>query len=187
VVIVPDRFIFLETPRTASRSVAVTMEESVRFAKRSGCRHVKPKAVPRETGLPIWTITRNPIMHLYSWYKYGCEGKAFYVFNSDRSRILRFSEFADREFSPLSGFEPDCLNIYRDVADHFWPLEHGLSLFYEQLGITPKNTHFIGEIKDMNGFAEVCSSTQDLHIGKFTDRFKRDIALWHTTIAAMAV
>ncbi len=174
-VIVPDRFIFLETPRTASRSVAVTIEESVRFAKRSNCRHVKPEDVPRETGLPIWTFTREPVSHLYSWYKYGLENNDFSVFNEDRSKILTFPQFVAKEFCPLQGFEPNCLNIYYGVANHFWPLEWGLSAFFLKLGIKPKNKHFIGEIKGLQ-------STPFVDRDLFQAKFKRDTELYSVAV-----
>jgi len=131
----------------------------------------EPDDVPRETGLPIWTFTREPVSHLYSWYKYGLESKALWVFNEDRSKILNFPLFAVRKFSPLQGFEPDCLNIYHDVATHFWPLEWGLGLFFFKLGIKPKQEHFIGKI---NGLQPYIHFDHDL----FQAKFKRDIRIY---------
>lgn len=146
-VIVPGKLIFLETPRTASRATAVAFEKNVQGCKRSGCRHVLVRDVPRETGLPIWTFTRHPHAHLFSWYKYGLEMKAPWVFTQHTNRIMRFDEFILAPFAPLAGFGSGRLNFYHEVATHFWPLELGIKQFFAYLGYQDVEAQNIGAIR----------------------------------------
>jgi hypothetical protein len=145
---VPGHLIFLETPRTGSRATAEAFMKHVPNAQRSNCRHVHPSDVPRETGLPIYTFTRHPVAHAFSWYKYGKQQAAPWVFTKNGSRIMTFSEFLIAPFCPLAGIEPQRLNIYHSVADHFWPLDWGIAdffLFVLNLPIMPET---VGAIRD---------------------------------------
>jgi hypothetical protein len=146
-VIVPEKLIFLETPRTGSRATAVAFEENVQRCKRSGCRHVLVKDVPRETGLPVWTFTRHPVNHIFSWYNYGLQMKAPWVFVKDGSRIMRFGEFITAPFKPLAGFGAGRLNFYHEVVTHYWPLEWGIKHFFAYLGYQDVNVRNIGAIR----------------------------------------
>ena len=154
-VIIPGKLIFLETPRAGSRATATAFEENIQGCKRSGCRHVLVEDVPRETGLPIWTFTRHPNAHIFSWYKYGLEMKAPWAFVKDGTRFMRFDEFIIAPFAPLAGFGSGRLNFYHDVATHFWPLELGIKQFFAYLGYQDVKVHNIGAIRHEQEIKEV--------------------------------
>jgi len=170
-VIVPDKLIFLETPRTASRATAVAFEENVKGCKRTGCRHVLVKDVPRETGLPIWTFTREPVKHLFSWYKYGLQMKAHWAFVKDGSRFMRFEEFIIAPFAPLTGFGSGRLNFYHDVATHYWPLEAGIKQFFAYLGYQDVEAQNIGAIR-------LNHEIKDIEHRLISSVFKKDFDLY---------
>ena len=145
-ILIPEKLIFLETPRTASRAVAEAMMKHCQGAVRSGCRHIHPRDVPRETGLPIYTFTRNPTFHAHSWFKYGLQQSAPWVFLKNGSRPMSFGEFLIAPFAPLQGIKPGRLNIYHKVADHFWPLEWHVDEFFLFVLNLEIKAEFVGAI-----------------------------------------
>ena len=66
-IIVPGRFIYLFTPRTASRATERAFLEHVPEALISNKHHDHPRDIPN-IGLPVYATIRDPYEQALSWY-----------------------------------------------------------------------------------------------------------------------
>lgn len=129
-IIIPDKFIFLETPRTGSKSCRAVLSEIPGAIVSDQC-HVGCNvalSTKLSTGLPLVTITRNPLDHLASWYLACANKKKPFV--SFVEKGLPIGNLRKR-----AGFGPYILNPYRDIADRVFFLERGLFNMFNRLGI----------------------------------------------------
>jgi hypothetical protein len=170
-IIVPGKMIFLETPRTGSRATAEAFMKYVPNAFRTNERHLHPDNVPRETSLPIFTFTRDPVKHAYSWYKYGLDEKFEWAFIKNGTRPMTFSEFLIAPFDVLPEFKTSRLNIYHNVADYFWPLERGVTTFF----LFVLNLHAESEIV---GKTSVQAPVEEIHERLVEAKFHKDCEMW---------
>lgn len=137
-IIVPDRFIFLETPRTASKSCRHILS-SVPGAVVSDQCHVGCEVAlgaKFATKLPLITVTREPMAHLLSWY-YACANKKK-TFSQFIRNGLPIGGLAKR-----SGFDPYTLNPYKDIVDHAFKLDRGIVDMFSYLRIPVKKNPMI--------------------------------------------
>lgn len=167
-VIVPGKFIFACTPRTASRSVTTALLTIPGATGRH--THDPPAdllAAKKEHGLPVIAIIREPAAQLLSfwWNAYRCGRAGRHVVAQSR-RQGRTVHCRTVEVVPFSAYVRTVwlgrfatgndhknrdrrLNCYHHVADEFFPLELGLEKFFEkwELPITevPRETDNISD------------------------------------------
>ena len=67
-IVIPDKFTFVATPRTGSRAIseALILKYPEAITDYPKDHHTYPDAVPRD--LPIYTVIRNPTSQLLSWW-----------------------------------------------------------------------------------------------------------------------
>lgn len=141
-IIIPDFFIFLETPRTGSKSCRDFLNDVPGAILSDEC-HVGcdvALAAKWATGLPLVTVTRDPLDHLASWYLACANKKKSFVGFIEKG--LPLGALAKR-----AGFDPFILNPYRDIADKVYRLENGLDTMFKDLWI---QIHSDDEFPDLN-------------------------------------
>lgn len=120
--IVPERFILLATPRTGSRALEQTFIGGIStHGDAGGEHHVHPedvndvaeKLVPGSSTLPKYTVCRNPVDHLRSWYHHARKDSP-----KTLSGFVTFIKEAD-----ISWYFTPTLNPYQWVADEIFPYE----------------------------------------------------------------
>jgi hypothetical protein len=111
VIIVPERFVFVSTPRTGSRSIS-EMLLAHGWNQTKG-HHTEPEIVLEEKGdLPVYSVFRNPRDIIVSWYcrlKFAakpslaefCRG----VENAWMNPMHRYMEISDKSFNFDDGIE----------------------------------------------------------------------------------
>jgi len=139
-IIIPYKFIFLETPRTGSKSCRAVLSKipgaTVSEKCHVGCNLAM--AIKRATGLPLVTVTRDPLDHLVSWYLATANRKKPFVDFIEKG--LPIGKLTERP-----GFDPFILNPYRDIADKVFWLERGLFNMFNRLGILVDEMPHINE------------------------------------------
>lgn len=129
-IIIPHNFIFLETPRTGSKSCRAILSQ-IKGAIVSDQCHVGCEVAlgaKLATGLPLVTMTRDPLDHLRSWYL-ACANKKKPL-EAFIKKGLPIGALAKR-----SGFDPFILNPYRDIADKVFRLERSVGNMFSRLGV----------------------------------------------------
>lgn len=120
--IVPERFVLLATPRTGSRALEQTFIGGIStHGDAGGEHHVHPedvndvaeKIAPGASKLPKYTVCRNPVDHLRSWYHHVNRNTPVTL-----SGFLTFIREAD-----ISWYFTPSLNPYQTVADEIFPYE----------------------------------------------------------------
>lgn len=128
-VIVPESYTFVATPRTGSRSIseAILAERDGAISDYPRNHHVLPESVPRD--YHVYTVIRHPVAQLYSWY--------YHVVKRNGGK-LPFSRFI-REYNNPQFLDRDTkypLNMYAEVATYWYVFENGLDGCREGLGLT---------------------------------------------------
>jgi hypothetical protein len=127
-IIIPDKFIFLETPRTGSKSCRAVLSQYPGAILSDECHVGVEFALGAKfaTSLPLVTVTRDPVNHLRSWYL-ACSNlnRPLCQFVRDGLPIGKLAE--------RSGFHRYVLNPYRDIADRVFRLEDGLDNMFLDL------------------------------------------------------
>ena len=137
--VVTERFVYLATPRTASRSIeqaVLASEERVLYKSKkhhAGAREVA-EILRKHRGKPVYTVVRDPVRQALSWY-YHCKA----------SQHTTFIEFIKNYTNGwLFGGK---LNIYLDVPDAnitFVPLHQGANKVLEHMGLPNTESPHIG-------------------------------------------
>lgn len=143
--IVPDRFVLLATPRTGSRALEQAFE-----GIKSKDHHVHPEDLEEtcetllegSSKLPKYTVTRNPYQHALSWY-WHAEAR-----HSTTPSVTGMCQFLkDRH---ISWYFSNRLNPYHAVADRILRYESNgdvtaLAISLETGATIQKNTPRIGQ------------------------------------------
>lgn len=128
-VIVPDKFTFVATPRTGSRALAEALikqyPQSVTDYPRD--HHTDVSMVPAD--YPIYTVIREPVSHLISWY--------YHVDARHKNNKRSFDSFVKEYDSPqyFCRYNKYILNPYAEIADNLFVYERGLQLAANAMGI----------------------------------------------------
>lgn len=128
-VIVPNSYTFVATPRTGSRSLseAILAEKSGAISDYPRDHHLTPESVPKDYN--IYTVIRHPVSQLYSWY---------YHVEKRNDTGVSFSKFIREYHNPqfLDRNQKYPLNMYAEIANYFYIYENGLDGCREGLGLT---------------------------------------------------
>ncbi len=167
--VVTERFVYLATPRTASRSVEQAVLSSSETVVYKSKQHHAP--VPEVTeklrqheGKPVYTVVREPTRQALSWY-YHAKGHLSRDFTDFIKKYKNGWLFGNH------------VNIYLNVPDTkitFLPFEHGINTVLEYMGLSNTDAPFIGQTE---AGGRVLSETEEHHV---RNRFRYDFPL-HTS------
>jgi hypothetical protein len=119
-IIVPDKFTYVFTPRTGSRATERAFLDHVPGAYRpSNYHHDHPDDLPQ--GLPVYATIRNPYDQVLSWYA-PWEKQGFTVV-----------EFLHRS-PPGRRWIQKRLNVYDEYVDAYFIYEDGIEQIFKTLG-----------------------------------------------------
>lgn len=165
-VIVPDKFVFLATPRTASRAITEALLKKYPNAISEYPRNHHDPA-PDTNELPVYTVIRNPYDQLLSWYSH-------VVMKRDPKNRQSVFEFASTYENPMffPKYNKYRLNIHAEQADKFIPYTSTLN----------KIAYFF-ELKDLErvGSKNTYKPTdrEERDLWRILDRhFASDLKLW---------
>jgi len=132
-IVVPNKFIFLATPRTGSQAIAAALRQ-VPGSVESKIHHVEPEQIdntaeelaPGSSTLPRYTIARDPYTQMVSWYYH------FYLRNTENvPQEESFIQFVtERQIHWLFG---DRLNPYHEAADEVFLYEPDLQFVVQEM------------------------------------------------------
>lgn len=129
-ILVPGKFLFLATPRTASRSLKEMVRQNCKDTKETLEHHVHPEDIfsefPEARDVPIFTVVREPYDHALSWFYHAVVRNA-----PQRENTRDFLTFLRTMF--ISWYFSDRLNVYAEVATHFLPYQAGVVSAYETM------------------------------------------------------
>jgi hypothetical protein len=174
VILVPDKFVFLATPRTASRTyvemIRGTFDESVE----SDDHHIHPEDLftdfPEARDLPRYTIIREPYDQVLSWFHHAIVRHEREAERPDR--LLDFIRTAS-----ISWFFSTTLNPYDEVAE-LLPFQRGVLRNYETMAqktYHKKRAPIVGLRPRVLSNAKMLT---DEVIKAIDERFPKDIELW---------
>jgi hypothetical protein len=137
-IIVPDRYTFVATPRTASRAIveALLRRYPKSITSYPKDHHIDPEYVPKD--YPIYTVIREPLSHIMSWWYH-----VDYRNKVDRNPL----QFAQQYRHPvyIDQYRKYKLNPYAEIADRFFVYETELPIlettFDIQLETVGKGTY----------------------------------------------
>lgn len=153
--LIPNRLIFLATPRTASRSAAQFLRDNsgAVFSQVSVRHHatlLEAKCAKTLYSEPVVTFTRHPVMHVQSMinlYDEIQKSRSGLIRNRSEISVRTPETDFSRFFADDSPFwiplmrahkEPR-LNVFAEFADHILLLENGLAHNFAAFGISPND------------------------------------------------
>lgn len=119
-----SKFIFVATPRAASKSVVKALVKSGGLFV--GFHHDVPDQVPKNKKWPIYAICRDPRTQMESWFKH-----TYYRHKMPFKSFLKFYS---------EGFYIPNLNPYKYIADKIFRFELGVPHILEAMKV---NTEFL--------------------------------------------
>lgn len=172
-VIVPGKFIYVCTPRTASRSV-ITALWTVPGVIGSVHRHVDPSEAQdaqEKYQLPILTFTREPCRHLLShwWRNYQIRPD-----HRDFTWFIQHGKVGRFRWPFKTGVKENRLNCYHRVANVYFPLELGVEAFFDEWNLQPEKISYIVE----DGAHPADRHITDEHHQLVKQHFSEDVALY---------
>ena len=135
---VKDKFIFLCTPSTGSRSVARVLLDQCGGEQLSLSHHATREEIQSvESAEPFYTFLRDPYDFVLSRYWHRTRGQ--------KNRAWPFNFFLDDFFLNLN-FDRFGMTIYpyKEYADQFFLYEDGLPAFFSAVGFPDVNIPHIG-------------------------------------------
>ena len=166
-IVIPNKFTFVATPRTGSRAIseALIRKYPDAITEYPNDHHAAPDSVP--TDLPIYTVLRNPLDQLLSWWAH-----VDLRHNSWRGPIDFALEYENVMYLPK--YDKFRLNIYGDVATVFMPYDRGLRRVADALDLRDIETVGKSDLPHI-------SQDEILTLQRVLDNhFKYDMALWGT-------
>jgi hypothetical protein len=127
-IVVQDKFVFLNNPRTGSRAMVQGFINAGAIEPDTLHLHTEPKDIP--TDLPRYAIIRNTIDWALSTYR---------AFKPSES----FEEWIKQPFKVLD-WAPGRLNAYEGYVDKYFLYEWGLESIIHYLGFEPPTIPLVG-------------------------------------------
>lgn len=120
-IIVPDKCIYLFTPRTGSRATERAFLDQVpgAYALDPNVHHDQPDTIP-DMGLPVYATIRDPFRQVLSW---------FWPWR----KLHTVADYLDRA-PPGRSWIKNRLNVYDEYVDGYFMFEDGLEHIFHALG-----------------------------------------------------
>ena len=170
-IIIEGKFIYLATPRTASRSVSKALLEN--GGRRLSNNHHAPLHIVRRAkkeypDLPFYTFTREPTDHLASWQQMGPTTVIFETY-IETAKV-------DNPYYKVYG--ENRLNCYAEFCDRIFTLEEGLPAFFDfvKVPVRLKGLH-IGASKDKARITDSRKKLMAQHFPYDTDLYNRIVGV----------
>lgn len=152
--LVPNKFVFLNTPRTGSRAISAVFQ-GLGYCP-AQFHHTNISEV--HTDLPVFTMLRNPTTQLLSWWW-------------DSRYIWCFEDYIKEHWTGITWNHED-LNPYAPIVDKFFIYEHGLEPMFEELGLPQWSIPRVGV--SQTEYKYITPEAIDL----INERFPKDVALY---------
>jgi hypothetical protein len=159
-VIIPDKAIYLATPRSASRTTTKVLTDL-------GCTYVHPHhnsrakviAAKKKYSLPTITLLRDPLHMLLSWW---------WPNKKQHSFATHISCFGGM-------WNQGRIYPYYDITDEYFLFTHGVNAFLEHLGL-PTDVEMPHE---GNNYTDPACVTEE-HRQECYRRFPADAEIWRS-------
>jgi hypothetical protein len=174
-ILVPQKFVFLATPRTASRTLKEMIRTTHDETKESREHHIHPEDIfrdfPEARDIPRYALIREPYDQVLSWFHHA-------IVRHDRAAETagQFKHFI--RTGAFSWYFHDTLNPYNEVAE-LLPYQRGVLKAYEYMATKPyhkKKAPVVGLRPRTLSNAKMLNEENRALI---EERFPRDIELWN--------
>lgn len=121
-ILVPDRFIYLASPRTGSRTTREALVKHHGGVKVGDMHHAKRAELEAlKTDLPVYSMMRDP-------FDFVCSAFA-------RDANPRFQDFINSWLPDCLGEWDNAMTPYEGFVDHYFIFENGLEDFFKRVGL----------------------------------------------------
>jgi hypothetical protein len=177
-ILIPGKFIYLASPRCASRTVAEVLTMQLGGKKLCGSHHAHASEMSTLAlyDEPVISLIRNPYNVVVN--------RAAYAFRN----IGRFKRTRDFKFW-LDWYKPDGWNgfgdriaQYHEYVDHYYVFERGLQSFFTAIGFPDVNIPWIGK----DSFPEDRDLVRGMHPQYkqlIDERFQPDVDLYQSVVS----
>jgi len=142
-IVVPGKFVYVGAPRTGSHFIYNVLEAHFPDAVRSEQHHASIGDVLNAKrmggGLPVYTVVREPVKHLFSFYWNSLRKYPGRIVTTTFEEFIEGRKPPNAPYKKALEFPPGALNTYRNVADKFFPFEADFSTLMKELNVD--NTH----------------------------------------------
>lgn len=181
---VPNKLVFLTTPRCASRTISQALYEQADAVPLGHTYHPLDEAVRRAyeaLDCPFWSILRDPVEQLLSYWWNSFGDPVMNILRDDGTAVP-FDDYIPQW--AMSDRWPR-LNIYADWTDKFYLYDSGIAGFFAEAGLPhvsiDKPTDTIGTtVKTAVAPPNITSHT----IEQMWKHYPQDMELW-TSVTRM--
>ena len=127
-IVVPGKFVYAGSPRTGSHYIYAVLQAHFPNAVRSEQHHASIGDVlnaKRAGGIPIYTVVREPVEHLFSFYWNSLQKYPGRIVTTTFKEFIEGRRPPNAPYQKATDFPPGALCVYRNVADEFFPFEAG--------------------------------------------------------------
>lgn len=138
-IVVPGKFVYVGSPRTGSHFIYDVLQAHFPDAVRGQQHHEFIPGVLNAKrmggGLPVYTVVREPVKHLFSFYWNSLRKYPDRVITTTFKEFIQGRRPPNAPYKKAVDFPPGALCQYRHVADKFFPFEKGFSTLMKELGV----------------------------------------------------
>jgi len=138
-IVVPGKFIYVGSPRSGSHYIYGVLEQHFSEAERWYEHHALiPDLLNAKRmggGLPVYTVVRNPIKQLFSFYWNSLQKYPNRIVTTTFAEFIEARKPPNVPYQKALDFPPGALATYRNVADRFFPFEKDFTSLFEFLGV----------------------------------------------------
>lgn len=175
---VPNKLVFLTTPRCASRTISQALSEQADAIAVGHTYHPPMETVRlahQALSEPFWAIIRDPVQQILSYW-WNAYGDPVMNILPDAQDPIPFDEYIPRW---KTGDRWPRLNIYADFADNFYPMNAGIAGFFAAVGLPEvKIDRPIDTIGETVKTAVEAPIITNHTISVMWDTFPDDMSLW---------
>ena len=166
-IVIPNKFIFLATPRTGSRAISEALIR--KYPQAISEYPTNHHGQPAETNkLRKYSVVRNPVDQILSWWSHNTVNRHIII----EQTPLEWAQTFDNVMY-FARFEKYVLNMHAEITDHFLPYTDDMDVIKKELELDDL------EVIGRSRYRDIVTEEQIQEVSDYIDKeFPNDVQLW---------